>query len=90
MTVLHITYERDPDTSDADYQHFCGVLKSYGAVRLSASNWTIHTRQPPKSIWQKLIPYVNPHDYVVILPLDHPSSLSVNDRRVLSWYLLRP
>ena len=46
MAVLHITYKHDPQTSTADYDGVCTVLKSYHYVRFSASNWPIDTEEP--------------------------------------------
>jgi hypothetical protein len=70
MAVLHITYEPDKETDNAAYAGFCNILKSYQSMRLSKSNWAINTEEPPNDVWQKLRRYIDPHDYVVMLPLN--------------------
>jgi hypothetical protein len=62
MAVLHITYKQDPQTSKADYQDICTVLKSYHYLSLSESNWAINTQESPKTVWQKLKRYIDPND----------------------------
>src|SRR5688572_36719 len=52
MTVLHITYKYNPETSEADYAGFYKVITSYGWARLSQSNWTIRTNESPQAVWQ--------------------------------------
>jgi hypothetical protein len=70
MAVLHITYKYNRETSEADYDGFYKVITSYGWARLSQSNWTINTNEPPQAVWQKLIRHIDPNDYLVMLPLD--------------------
>jgi hypothetical protein len=65
MAVLHITYKQDLQTSKADYQAICTILKSYHYLRLSESNWAINTEEPPKSVWQRLKRNIDPNDYLV-------------------------
>ena len=89
MAVLHITYKREPDTSNADYEGVCDVLKRYAGVRLSDSNWVINTGDAPKILWQKLMRYIDPNDYLVIVPLD-ARSWSPQDGKALKWLLSRP
>jgi hypothetical protein len=54
MAVLHITYKYNPEMSKADYDGFYKVVTSYRWARLSQSNWTIKTQEPPQAVWQKL------------------------------------
>jgi hypothetical protein len=89
MAVLHITYKPNSDTSDAACQGFCNVLKSYRSIRLSESNWAIHTDEPPKAVWQKLRRYTEADEYLVILPLDERLWTS-QDQKALQWILARP
>ena len=89
MAVLHITYKREPDTSNADYDGVCDVLKRYAGVRLSDSNWVINTGDAPKILWQKLMRYIDPNDYLVIMPLD-ARSWSPQDGKAFKWLLSRP
>ena len=90
MAVLHITYKQDRETSTADYQRICSILKSYHYLRLSESNWAINTEEPPKAVWQNLKRYIDPHDYLVMLPLEEPSSWSSQDHAALKWLLSQP
>src|SRR5687768_5885460 len=69
MAVLHITYLPNPDNADAAYDGFSQILKSYRSIRLSQSNWAIHTAEPPKDVWQKLKRYTEPNEYLVMFPL---------------------
>jgi hypothetical protein len=89
MAVLHITYKHDPQTSTADYHGVCTVLKSYHYLRFSEAKWAIDTEEPLENVWQKLKRYTDPHDYLVMLPLD-PTSFSPKDLTVLSWLAARP
>jgi hypothetical protein len=89
MAVLHITYQPNADTDNAAYEGFCNVVKSYQSIRLSKSNWAINTEEPPKAVWQKLKRYIEPHDYVVMLPLD-ARLLTSRDQKILQWVLARP
>jgi hypothetical protein len=70
MAVLHITYKRDRETSNADYGKFYRTITSYRSRRLSTSHWTIHTEGPPQAVWQKLKSHIGLNDYLLILPLD--------------------
>ena len=89
MAVLHITYKYNPETSEADYDGFYKVITSYGWARLSQSNWTIKTNESPQAVWQKLKQYIDPSDYLVMLPLD-ARSFSPQEGKVLKWILSRP
>ena len=89
MAVLHITYEPKPDSANFACEGFCNILKSYRSIRLSESNWAIHTEEPPKAVWQKLKGYISPDDYLVMLPLDARLGTS-QDRKALQWILARP
>ena len=58
-------------------------------ARLSQSNWTIKTAEPPQAVWQKLKQYIDPSDYLLMLPLDARLS-SPQDGKALKWILSRP
>ena len=89
MPVLHITYKYNPETSEADYDGFYNVITSYGWARLSQSTWTIRTNESPQTVWQKLKQYIDPSDYLVMMPLD-ARSFSSQDGKALKWILSRP
>ena len=89
MAVLHITYKRDRETSNADYDNFYKTITSYLSRRLSTSHWTIHTDEPPHAVWQKLKSHNGPNDYLLILPLD-PSWFSPKDQTLLSCLAAEP
>lgn len=89
MAVLHITYKHDPQTSKADYDGFYKVITSYQWARLSDSNWAINADEPAKAVWQKLKRYIDPDDYLVMLPLN-PGPLSLQDERALQWLMAHP
>jgi hypothetical protein len=90
MAALHITYKRNLQTSKADYGGFYKVITSYHWARLSDSNWVINTDEPPKAVWQKLKRYIDPYDYLVMLPLEEPSSWRSQDHAALKWLLSQP
>jgi hypothetical protein len=89
MAVLHITYKRDRQTSDASYENFCKIMTTYRSRRLSTSHWTIHTEEPSQAVWQKLKCHIGPNDYLLMLPLD-PSWFSPKDQTLLSWLAAEP
>ena len=89
MAVLHITYKRDQETSNADYDNFYRTITSYRSRRLSTSHWTIHTEEPAEAVWQKLKCHIQPNDYLLMLPLD-PSGFSPKDQTLLSWLAAGP
>ena len=89
MAVLHITYRYNGETSKPDYDGFYKVITSYHYRRLSQSNWTIDTEEPPQVVWQKLKLYIDPNDFFLMLPLD-PRSFSQRDGMVLSWLAAGP
>ena len=89
MVVLHITYKYNREKSKADHEGFYKVITSYRWARLSDSNWTIKTQEPPQAVWQKLRRCIDPNDYLVMLPLD-ASSFSPRDAKALKWILSRP
>ena len=89
MSVLLITYKRNPETSKADFDSFYTVITSYRWARLSESNWAINANEPAKTVRQKLKRYIDPDDYLVMLPLN-PGSLTLQDKRVLIWLLAQP
>jgi hypothetical protein len=87
MAVLLIIHKYNPQTSKADYDGFYKVIRSYHWGRVSESNWAINTEEPPKAVWQKLKHYTDPHDYLVMLPLEEPSSWTAQDHAALKWLL---
>ena len=78
-----------PDAADAAYDGFSQIPKSYRSIRLSQSNWAIHTEEPPKAVWQKLKSYTYPDEYLVMLSLDARLWTS-KDRKTLQFILARP
>ena len=89
MAVLHITYKRNRETSNGDYDNFYRTITSYRSRRLSTSHWTINTEESPQAVWEKLKQYIDPSDYLLMMPLN-PSRLSAKDRTVLSWLAAGP
>ena len=89
MAVFHITYKYHPQTSNADYDGFYEVIISYKWARLSDSNWAINTDEAPKALWQKLKRNIDPDDYLVMLPLEEPSSRNAQAHAALKWLLSR-
>ena len=89
MAVLHITYKRDGETSNTDYDAFYKTITSYPSRRLSKSHWMINTEESPQAVWQKLKQYIDPCDYFLMMPLD-PSWFSAKDQTVLSWLAAGP
>ena len=89
MAVLHVTYKRDRETSNADYDRFYRTITSYRSRRLSTSHWMIHTEEPSQAVWRKLKSNINPDDYLLMLPLD-PSRFSPKDPTLLSWLAAEP
>ena len=87
MAILHITYKHNPQTSRADYDGFYRVITSYRWARLSDSIWTITADDPPEAVWQKLKRYIDPNEYLVMLPLEEPSSWSSQDHAAVKWLL---
>jgi hypothetical protein len=90
MAVLLITYKHDPQMSKANYHSFYQVITSYRWARLSDSNWAITADEPPKAVWQKLKRYIDPDEYLMMLPLEEPSSWSSQDQAALRWLLSKP
>jgi hypothetical protein len=86
MAVLRITYKHDPRTSKADYDGFYKVIISYRSRRVSNWDWTINTKEPPQAVWQKLKRCIDPNDYLLMLPLKEPSTLSPQITQLLSGY----
>ena len=89
MAVLHITYKRDRETYNPDYDDFYKTITSYPFRRLSKSHWMINTEESPQAVWQKLKQYIDPGDYFLMMPLD-PSWFSAKDQTVLSWLATGP
>ena len=88
MAVLHITYKR-PETSKAEFEGFYKAINSYRYIRLSESNWAVYTDEAPTAVWQKVMRYTDPDEYLVMLPLEAPS-WSSQDAKALQWILSRP
>jgi hypothetical protein len=88
MAILHITYKHDPQTSTPTGHGVCTVLKSYHYVRFSESNWAIDTEELPKNVWRKLKCYIDPNDYLVMMPIDR-CLLTPQDWKTLKWLLSR-
>jgi hypothetical protein len=90
MAVLHITHKHNPQTSRGNFYGFYQVITSYRWARLSDSNWAITADEPPQAVWQKLKRYIDPDEYLVMLPLEEPSSWSSQDHAAVKWLLWRP
>jgi hypothetical protein len=59
-------------------------------TRLSNSNWAISAYEPPQAVWQKLKRYIDPDEYLVMLPLEEPSSWNSQDHAAVKWLPMRP
>ena len=90
MAVFHITYKYHPQTSNADYDGFYKVIVSYKWARLSDSNWVLNADEAPKALWLMLKRNIDPDDYLVMLPLEEPSSCNAQAHATLKWLLSRP
>jgi hypothetical protein len=90
MAVLLITHKYNPQTSKADYDGFYNFIRSYHWGRVSESNWAIITEEPPKAVWQKLNRYIDSDDYLVMLPLEEPSSWTSQDHAAVKWLFSQP
>ena len=90
MAVLRITYKHDPRTSKADYDGFYKVIINYRSRRVLNWDWTINTKEPPQAVWQKLKRCIDPNDYLLMLPLKEPSTLSPQDHAAVKWLLSQP
>jgi hypothetical protein len=90
MAVLLITHKYNPQMSKADFEGFYDVIRSYHWGRVSDSSWAINTEEPPKAVWQKLKRYIDPHDYLVMLPLKEPRLWASQDHAALKWLLSQP
>jgi hypothetical protein len=90
MVVLLVTHKYNPQTSKADYDGFYNFIRSYHWGRVSESNWAIITEEPPKAVWQKLNRYIDSDDYLVMLPLEEPSSWTSQDHAAVKWLLSQP
>ena len=80
-----LTYDLNKEKSKADYDGFYEVIKSYPSwARLSESSYAIETSDSPQAIYNKLKPYIDDNDNVLILTLT-PPYWGQHSKEVIDW-----
>jgi hypothetical protein len=82
MTSLLVTY--DLKKPGQDYKEFYDVIKSYSWARLSESSYAIDTEESPKTVYDKLSPYIDVNDQVFIIGL-RPSWYGHASEQLYQW-----
>jgi len=82
MAIRLITYDlRKPGQ---DYKDFLKTVKEYSWARLSESSYAVDTSETPKTIYEKLRPYMDENDYLMVMTLTTPY-MGYNLQTVIDW-----
>ncbi|MEL7833512.1 hypothetical protein [Fodinibius sp. Rm-B-1B1-1] len=79
-----LTYDLNKEKSNDDYDGFYEVINSYGYAKLSESSYALNTNHSPTHIYQKLEPFIDDNDYVLVLTLSSPWA-GRHTNEVLDW-----
>jgi hypothetical protein len=82
MPVLLITY--DLKKPGQDYSDLYKVIKEYAWARLSESSYAIETNESPEVVFNKLEPYIDANDYLLVITLKRPFA-GRNAKDVIDW-----
>jgi hypothetical protein len=69
MAARIITYHLKSDPEKTDYEGFARVLQSYDYIQLSETAYAVATDEYPEHIFQKLEPFIDPEDCLMVVAL---------------------
>jgi len=84
MAARLITYHLKSDPSKTDYEGFANVLQTYDYIQLSETSYAIASDEYPKEIFQKLEPFIDPDDCLVVIALSR-FYMAHHNQDVLAW-----
>jgi hypothetical protein len=67
-----LTYDLNKEKTSKDYDGFYKIIKGYDWAKLSESSYALDTNDSPETIYNKLNPYIDNNDNVLILTLNNP------------------
>jgi len=83
MAARLITYHlKSPEK--ADYEGLAQVLQTYDYMQLSETCYAIATDEYPKDVFEKLEPFIDPDDCLVVIVLSR-FYMAHHDKQVLEW-----
>ena len=82
MAIRLITY--DLKKPGQDYKDFLKTIKEYDWARLSESSYAVDTFETPTTIYNKLRPFMDNNDYLMVMTLTAPY-MGYNAKDVIDW-----
>lgn len=67
-----LTFDLKKEISTKDYDGFCKIIKEYSYTKLSKCSYALDTTDEPLTIFNKLKPYIDNNDSLLILTLNKP------------------
>jgi len=84
MAARLITYHLKSDPQKTDYDGFARVLGEYDYIQLSETAYAVATDEYPKEIFQKLEPFIDGDDCLVVIALTR-FYMAHHNPDVLAW-----
>jgi len=83
-----LTYDLNKETTSKDYDGFYKIIKGYNWVELSESSYALDTSDTPETIYNKLKPYIDNNDNVLIFTLTKPYAGQASSKAI-DWLAQR-
>ena len=84
MAARLITYHLESNSSTTDIESFSRVLQEYDFIRLSETVYAVATDEYPKDIYEKLEPFIDQEDSLVVIALSR-FYMAHHNKGVLAW-----
>ena len=84
MSVRIITYDLNKEPNSEAYKEILKIIKSYAFAKLSESSYAIETDETPLNLYEKLKPYLDNNDCLLVLKLTKPY-YGQHKQEVLDW-----
>jgi len=65
--VLIVVYELHKEPNSQDYKEVLNVIKSYDYLKIGGSEYCIYTNDTPQAVSDKLTPYFEAHDRLLVI-----------------------
>jgi len=72
MHVLIVIYELHKEPNSQDYKNVLSIIKSYDCLKVGGSEYCIYTNDSPQTVSDKLIPYFDSNDRLLVITATNP------------------
>jgi hypothetical protein len=72
MAILLLAYDLNKEPDKTDYRGFYQVRDGYTHIKLSESAYALETTETPRTVFDKLVPFMDNNDNVYVVTLAGP------------------